>query len=57
MVWYNPGLAKTVNKAEMRLVDVVPTLLKTMGIPQTSPTDGRAYELPIPQGKKKAVMR
>jgi hypothetical protein len=57
MVWYAPGMPATKNGAMMRLADVTPTILRAMGITQTSPTDGRAYKLPIAQGKKKAVMR
>ncbi|HSL95854.1 MAG TPA: alkaline phosphatase family protein [Thermoleophilia bacterium] len=49
MVWYNPGICQGVKKAEIRLADVMPTILRTLGIEQTSPTDGKAYKIPIAQ--------
>ena len=30
----------------MRSVDITPTILRELGIPETSPTDGVAYPLP-----------
>jgi arylsulfatase A-like enzyme len=47
MVWYNPGIARGTRKAEIRLADVMPTILRTLGIEQTSPTDGKAYKIPV----------
>jgi hypothetical protein len=45
MVWYNPSIKKSVKKDEIRLADVMPTILCAMGIEQTAPTDGCAYKL------------
>jgi len=52
MVWYVPGIQHAVdNKTAMRLVDIMPTILKTMGIParMSDPMDGSAYTLPLPK--------
>ena len=32
MAWYMPGMKHSVNNAKIRLVDIMPTILKTMGI-------------------------
>jgi hypothetical protein len=47
MVWYNPSIHNKVNSSKMRLVDVMPTILRTMGIEQTCPTDGVAYKVKL----------
>jgi hypothetical protein len=39
------GTAATDRHAAIRSVDVVPTVLRAMGIDETHPTDGRAYRL------------
>ena len=38
---------EAVAAAGMRLADIMPTVLRTMGIPLTAPVDGRAYRIPI----------
>ena len=35
------------NGSAARLVDLMPTVLRTMGIPLMAPVDGRAYKLPL----------
>lgn len=45
MVIFGPGVKHEVNPAGFRLVDIMPTVLKTMGIPLTHAVDGRAYTL------------
>ena len=50
MIVSNPGLKTGVNCSGMRLADIMPTVLKTMGIPLTAPVDGRAYSLPARGG-------
>ena len=50
MVWYVPGMKHAVdNKTAMRLVDIMPTILKTMGIQAktSDPMDGSAYTLQL----------
>ncbi|MBE3034092.1 MAG: alkaline phosphatase family protein [Actinobacteria bacterium] len=51
MAWYMPGIKHAVNKAGFRLVDIMPTILKTMGIKAkaTDPMDGSAYSLKLPE--------
>ena len=52
MAWYMPGMKHAVNKSAMRLVDIMPTILKTMGIKAktiTDPMDGSAYSLKLPK--------
>jgi len=49
MAWYMPGMKHAVNNAKMRLVDMMPTVLKTMGIKATEPMDGMAYSLRLPK--------
>ena len=46
MVMYNPSISCSVDNSRIRLVDVMPTVLRTMGIPLVAPVDGRAYRLP-----------
>jgi hypothetical protein len=49
MVLYGPGIGSKDPKREMRLVDVLPTVLKTMGIEyDRSDLDGEAVRLPKP---------
>ena len=47
MIVYNPSIPSFVNGSAMRTVDIMPTVLRTMGIPLTAPADGRAYKLPV----------
>jgi arylsulfatase A-like enzyme len=47
MVFYAKGIKHVVHGAQFRLVDVLPTVLRTMGIPQLAPMDGKAYKLPF----------
>jgi predicted AlkP superfamily pyrophosphatase or phosphodiesterase len=47
MAIYNPSIRHVVNCSPMRLVDIMPTALRAMGIPLTAPVDGRAYKLPV----------
>ena len=49
MIMYSPSMLSTVDNSRMRLVDVMPTVLRTMGIPLAAPVDGRAYRLPVMQ--------
>jgi hypothetical protein len=44
---YAPGIKHIVSGAPFRLVDIMPTVLRTMGIAPTAPMDGRAYKLPF----------
>jgi arylsulfatase A-like enzyme len=49
MVFYGPGIGSKDPKAEMRLVDVMPTILETMGIDyDPADLDGEAVKLPKP---------
>ena len=48
MAWYMPGMKHAVNNAKIRLVDMMPTILKTMGVRQLAPMDGTAYTLKLP---------
>lgn len=49
MVFYGPGIGSKDPKEEMRLVDVMPTILKTMGIDyDPADLDGEAVKLPKP---------
>ena len=50
MAWYMPGMKHVVDKSGFRLVDMMPTILKTMGIPakMTDPMDGSAYTFELP---------
>lgn len=45
MVFWAKGIKPKVRAEKFRLVDVVPTALRTMGIPQLAPMDGKAYKL------------
>jgi hypothetical protein len=50
MVFYAQGMKAVKSGAPFRLVDVLPTVLRTMGIKQMAPMDGFGYELPIAGG-------
>lgn len=45
MVFWAKGIKHKVRAAQFRLVDVLPTVIRTMGIPQLAPMDGKAYKL------------
>jgi len=45
MVFYNPSLKTVKYTAATRLVDVMPTIMRTMGIAETQAMDGKAYSL------------
>ncbi len=45
MVFYNPGLKHVKYKAATRLVDIMPTVMRSMGITPTKAMDGKAYTL------------
>jgi predicted AlkP superfamily pyrophosphatase or phosphodiesterase len=47
MVFYTPGMKHLVRGTKFRTVDIMPTVLRTMGIAPTAPMDGTAYNLPI----------
>jgi hypothetical protein len=47
MIVYNPSIPSFINGSAMRTVDIMPTVLRTMGIPLMAPVDGRAYKLPV----------
>jgi len=47
MVMYAQGMKHMTSNAPFRLVDVMPTVLRNMGIPQMAPMDGKAYKLPL----------
>jgi len=47
MVFYNPSLAHAVRTQPARLVDVMPTVLRALGITPTKSMDGRAYALKL----------
>ena len=46
-VFYAKGIKKVKHGAQFRLVDVLPTVLRAMGIKQMAPMDGKAYKLPM----------
>jgi hypothetical protein len=51
MVFYGPGVSSKDSNREIRQVDILPTVLKAMGIPyDPSKLDGRALRLAKPQG-------
>jgi hypothetical protein len=51
MVFYGPGVNSKDSNRELRQVDILPTVLRTMGIPYDPSTlDGRAVRLSKPQG-------
>ncbi len=45
MVFWSPGMKGTSTREAFRTADVMPTILKAMGIPITSTMDGRAHVL------------
>ena len=45
MVFWTPGIDDRSTGETFRTPDVLPTILKAMGIKQTSPTDGKAHVL------------
>jgi hypothetical protein len=47
MVFYNPSLAHAVRTQPARLVDIMPTALRALGIAPTKAMDGRAYKLTL----------
>ena len=47
MVMYAKGMKHIDSGAPFRLVDVLPTVLRNMGIRQMAPMDGKAYNLPL----------
>jgi len=49
MVFYAQGMKHAVSKVRMRCVDIMPTILKNMGITPTEPMDGSAYSLKLPK--------
>jgi hypothetical protein len=50
MVFYGPGVGAKDPNAEMRLVDVMPTILETMGVDyDPADLDGEAVKLPKPR--------
>jgi Type I phosphodiesterase / nucleotide pyrophosphatase len=51
MVFYGPGVGAKDSNRELRLVDVMPTILNTMGIPYDGASvDGEAVKLSKPKG-------
>jgi arylsulfatase A-like enzyme len=51
MVFYGPGVSSKDSNREIRQVDILPTVLKAMGIDYDPSTlDGRALRLAKPQG-------
>ena len=51
MVFYGPGVGSKDSNREMRQVDVMPTILKAMGISYNpSSLDGEAVKLSKPKG-------
>jgi Type I phosphodiesterase / nucleotide pyrophosphatase len=51
MVFSMPGMKRAVSNSGFRLVDIMPTILKSMGIKadKTAPMDGTAYSLMLPK--------
>jgi len=49
MVWYMPGIMHADSKTPLRLVDIMPTMLKALNIKATDTMDGRAYSLTLPK--------
>ena len=45
MVMYAKGIKRFSSAAPFRLVDVMPTVLRAMGIAKMAPMDGKAYKL------------
>jgi hypothetical protein len=48
MAWYMPGMKHAVNNSQIRLVDMMPTIMKAMAITPTNAMDGSAYTLKLP---------
>ncbi len=51
MAWYMPGIKHSVSNQPLRLVDIMPTILKSMGIAAKAadPMDGSAFALKLPK--------
>ena len=51
MAWYMPGMKHLVSGHPLRLVDMMPTILKAMGIQakMADPMDGMAYPIKLPK--------
>jgi hypothetical protein len=49
MVMYMPGVKHVVSKTPLRLVDIMPTMLRALGIEPTAAMDGTAYSLVLPK--------
>jgi hypothetical protein len=49
MAWYMPGMKHAVNNSQIRLVDMMPTIMKAMAITPTNAMDGSAYTLKLPK--------
>jgi Sulfatase/Type I phosphodiesterase / nucleotide pyrophosphatase len=47
MVFWANGIEPDRPRSRFRSVDIMPTVLRTMGIPLTQPVDGRAYRLEL----------
>ena len=45
MVWFQAGIKHKVNRSAFRLIDIMPTIMKTMGIAPTDRMDGSAYTI------------
>jgi arylsulfatase A-like enzyme len=52
IVFAGAGLSSRDLRAEVRSVDIMPTVLRAMGIRPTHPMDGIAYELPMKRGRR-----
>ena len=46
IVFYGAGVDASRQRGHIRSVDIMPTVLRELGIDETYPTDGRAYTLP-----------
>ena len=47
IIFSGPGVHRGARpRDDMRSVDIMPTVLRALGIPETHWTDGRAYRLP-----------
>ena len=47
MAFYTPGVKHLVRGTPFRLVDIMPTILRTMSVARTEPMDGTVYNLPM----------
>jgi hypothetical protein len=47
MVFYASGMQRLERGTPFRLVDIMPTILRTMNVDATAPMDGKGYNLPI----------